>query len=227
MVQLAEFLGYSASLLLMVMGIFVTMGFWGNKKESPPLSFFHIQNSDLDFGGIKALGQTVAERKISGWNQFAFGAPYIVSEVMYKNGQRYDYVAVPASFESELQGYLLLRGIKFNKVDNTEAIDAESILVSDFSLKALGGAEMENIIGPVAHSEYGGAAVQVLLRGNKDGAIDINSRLITFGDSVEAQRIFKTISGNQKGKFHSNSLETSVSLRLFRDKNVERINEVI
>lgn len=212
----------------MTMSVFVTMGFWGNKKTSPPLSFFHITRGNLNLEGLKALSQTIAERRISGWNQFVFGEPYLVAETMYKKGQRYEYVAVPKSFESELQGYMLLKGIKFNKVEDTEPIEAESILVSDFSFKSAGDpGSPGGIIGPVSNNKYGGAAVQLLLRGGKKGGLDINSRLISFGDEEEARKIFNMLGGNPKGRFSSKELELATSLRLFRDKNSEQINGTV
>jgi hypothetical protein len=78
------------------------------------------------------------------------------------------------------------------------------------------------MIAPIAHTEHGGAVVQLLVRGDRDGSCELNSRLATFGDDHEARKLFYMISGNTKAKSGSKKLERNISLRLFGEKNVER-----
>lgn len=220
-VNLAQFLGFAAAFLLLVISIFVTMGYFGGRKLAPPLSFYTLSR-ELDFDGLVMLSTAVAKKEVKAWNQFIFGPPYIVAEQVFGNEAKYSYIAVPRGFESDFQGYLLLRGIKFSKVDDPAPIEAESILVSDFSFRGLNGFEkLSAVVSPAAASKYGGAVVQLVMRGEKDGGFQLNSRFATFGDDYEARRLFYAISKNPRAKFGSKKLEEAVSLRLFREKNAE------
>lgn len=220
--DITTFLTLTASLLFLVMSIYATVGLFGGKKPAPPLSFYSL-GKELDFHGLTTLSTALAKKDIRAWNRFAFGGPYIVAEKIVKRGKRYSYLAVPKGFESDLQGYLLLRGIRYFKVDNPVPVEAESILVSNFSFRNLGSlAKIDSMVMPIAHSDHGGAVVQVVMRGNEDGSCEVDSRLATFGDEHEAQRLFYMVSGDTKAKPGSKKLEQAISLRLFREKNVER-----
>lgn len=223
MEQLLPLLGYSVALLLMMMSIFVAMGLWGDKKTLPPVSFFKISGS-VGFDDLKSLSITMAQGSIKKWNRYSFGEPYLVLEKIYKNGIMNEYLAVPTSFESELQGFLLLKGIKLEKSEAPEPIEAESILVSNFSFKSLGSInKLNNIVASAASSQYGGAVIQLLMKGNRQGGITLNSRLMAFGDETEAKRIIYSLGGNLKSDLKSKKLEWATSLRLFRDKNSEEL----
>jgi len=220
--DITTFLAFTASFLLLIMSIYATMGLFGGKKSAPPLSFFSL-GKEVDFHGLTTLSTALAKKEVKAWNQFAFGSPYIVAEKIVKRGKKYSYLAVPKGFESDLQGYLLLRGIRYFKVDNPVPIEAESILVSNFSFKSLGSFEkIDSMVMPIAHTDHGGAVVQIVMRGDSDGLCEINSRLATFGDDHEARRLFYMISGDTKAQSGSKKLEQAISLRLFKDKNVER-----
>ena len=217
-----QFLGFTAAFLLLFISVFVTVGHFGGRKPAPPLSFYSL-GRDLDFEGLVALSSAVASKEIKFWNQYNYGEPYIVSEQIIKKGKRYSYIAVPKGFESDFQGYLLLRSIRFFKVGNPIPIEAESILVSDFSFRNIGSLnKLNSMVMPIAHSQYGGAAVQMVLRGKREGGFELNSRLATFGDDHEARKLFYAISGNARAQHGSKKLEEAMSLRLFREKNVER-----
>lgn len=223
MEQTLIFLGYSTALLLMMMSIFITLGLFGNKKTLPPISFFKIQGN-VDFDDLKALSITMAKRPIKKWNRYAFGDPYLVLEKIYRNGTMNEYIAVPTSFESELQGFLLLKGIKLKKSEVPDSIEAESILVSNFSFKSLGSiSKLNNILASTPSSQYGGAVIQLLMRGNREGGITLDSRLMAFGDETESRRVFYSLGGDLKSNFESKKLEWATSLRLFRDKNSEQV----
>jgi len=220
--EVTTFLAFTVSFLLLIMSIYATVGLFGGRKLAPPLSFYSL-GKELDFHGLTALTTALAKKEIKAWNQFTFGSPYIVTEKIVKRGKRFSYLAIPKGFESDLQGYLLLRGIRFYKVDNPIPIEAESILVSNFSFKNLGGLEkIDSMVMPIAHTDHGGAVVQIVMRGDEDGSCEVSSRLATFGDEHEAQRLLYMISGDTKAKSGSKKLEEAISLRLFREKNVER-----
>ena len=220
--DITTFLAFAASFLLLVMSIYAAVGLFGRSKSAPPLSFYSL-GKELDFHGLTALSMALAKKEIKAWNQFSFGSPYIVAEKIIKRGKRYSYLAVPKGVESDFQGYLLLRGIRYYKVDNPVPIKAESIFVSNFSFKSLGGLEkIDSMVMPIAHTDHGGAVVQIMIRGDEDGSCEVDSRLATFGDEYEAQRLFYMIGGNTKAKSGSKKLEQAISLRLFREKNIER-----
>ncbi len=220
--EITTFLGFMASFLLLFISIFVTMGFFGGRKPAPPLSFYNL-NKELDFDGLVSLSTAVAKVRMKSWNRFNFGDPYIVVEQIMKKGVKSSYLAVPKGFESDLQGYLLLKGIRYFKVDNPVPIEAESILVSNFSFRNIKSLDKINsMILPIANSQYGGAVIQLVMRGDREGGYRLNSRLATFGDEHEARRLFYTISGDSKAQPGSKKMEEAVSLRLFREKNAER-----
>ncbi len=198
------------------------MGFFGGRKPAPPLSFYSL-GKELDFDGLVALSTAVAKVRMKFWNKFSFGDPYIVIEQIIKKEMKYSYLAVPKGFESDMQGYLLLKGIRYFKVDNPVPIEAESILVSDFSFRNMKNLnKINSMVIPIVDSQYGGAVIQLVMRGDREGGYELNSRLVTFGDEHEARRLFYAISGDSKAQPGSKKLEEAVSLRLFREKDAEK-----
>jgi hypothetical protein len=121
--DVTSFIGFIASFMLLVVSIYATLGLFGGRKSAPPLSFYNL-GKELDFHGLTTLSMAIAKKEIKLWNKFTFGDPYIVAEKIMKRGKKYSYIAVPKGFESDFQGYLLLKGIRHFKVDNPVPVEA-------------------------------------------------------------------------------------------------------